>query len=209
MSEMRLIQNFANFHATIVSGADVSGLITILARFGVRSTLMTGASGTVLPILPLLRREQDLLIVDSDTDAAKELAVATSPYLAAVPVIGLLGGEAPSRLKAMMRLGATALIRFPVHGATIYPALFLGINAHRRRQHDDTVIDDLERRRRGRRYISKAILHRMHVQGVSDDDAYEALRREAMQARQSIEDYCESCVGEAKSYVFEAAVMVA
>jgi len=102
----------------------------------------------------------------------------------------------------MMRLGATALIRYPVHGATIYPALYIGINAHRRRHQAEAEIQQLERRRRGRRHIFKAILQRMYEGGLTDDEAYEALRREATQARQSIEDYCESSVLSPQSYVF-------
>jgi AmiR/NasT family two-component response regulator len=209
MTETRLTQNFANFHATIISVSDVKNLVSVLNRFEVRATHLFGKAGTIPPILPLLRKDQDFLIIDCDSEAAAELSSAPPSDLAAVPVIGLLSSEAPSRLKTMMRLGATSSIRLPVHGATVFPALYLGINGHRRLQQLQADRDLLERRRRSRRHISKAILHRMHTQGISDDAAYEALRKEAMQARQSIEDHCEACVEDACSYVFTEAVRVA
>jgi len=202
MSDGRLTQNFANLHATIVTASDVGSLIAILGRLGIRCTQLPGAGGTVPALVPLLRRDQDILIIDCDTEAAAELSGGASPAIAAFPIIGLLTGESPSRLRTMMRLGATALIRYPVHGATIYPALYIGINAHRRRHQAEAEIQQLERRRRGRRHIFKAILQRMYEGGLTDDEAYEALRREATQARQSIEDYCESSVLSPQSYVF-------
>jgi AmiR/NasT family two-component response regulator len=209
MTDTRLTQNFSSFHATIVSASDVKGLVSILNRFGVRSTHLTGKAGTITAVLPLLRKDQDFLIIDCDSEAAVELSISPTADLAAVPVIGLLNSEAPSRLKTMMRLGATSSIRLPVHGATVFPALYLGINGHRRIQQLQADRDLLERRRKGRRHISKAILHRMQTQGISDDAAYDALRKEAMQARQSIEDHCEACVEESRSYVFTEAVRVA
>lgn len=73
MSE-RLTQNFANFHATIVSEAEVGSLQRILTHFGVRSTVVSGAPDIVQSVIALLRPEQDLLIIDSDTEAATDLA---------------------------------------------------------------------------------------------------------------------------------------
>jgi AmiR/NasT family two-component response regulator len=209
MNQMQLTQNFASFHATIVSSSDVSQLVAILNRFAVKSTHLLGDAGSILPLVPLLRRDQDFLIIDCDSEAAAELVAAPPPELSATPIIGLLSGEAPSRLKKLMRLGATAMIRKPVHGATVFPALYLGINAHRRQMQLDEEIKLLERRRRARRFIMKAVLSKMHTEGISDDAAYESLRKEAMKERMSIEDYCELCAGEAVSYVFKAAVLVA
>jgi AmiR/NasT family two-component response regulator len=108
-----------------------------------------------------------------------------------VPVIALVGVETPGRLRSLMGMGATALIKKPVQHSGVYSALFLGINEHRVRRHQAEIISDYEQRRQGRRAMVKAILHFVE-QGLDDDAAYELLRREAMRARLSIEAYCDA-----------------
>ena len=56
-----------------------------------------------------------------------------------------------------MRAGASSFLRKPIHGAAVYPALFVGINEHRRQRHLEGLLQDQDRRRRGRRYVVKAI----------------------------------------------------
>ena len=111
-----------------------------------------------------------------------------------VAVIGLIGVEAPSRLKTIMRLGATATLRKPVYGGSVYSALFVGVNAFRQRRALTTEIAEHERRRHGRRYLIKAILKVMEAAGCDEDAAYDRLRRESMRQRLSIEEYCERFV---------------
>jgi AmiR/NasT family two-component response regulator len=105
-------------------------------------------------------------------------------------VIGLLGVSAPSRLKALMRAGATSFLRKPVHVAAVYPALFVGVNEYRRHRHLETLLEDQERRRRSRRDVVKAIIRTMSEYGIDDDEAYDLLRRRSMKTRQTMEDLC-------------------
>ncbi len=109
-------------------------------------------------------------------------------------MIGLIGVEAPSRLKALMQAGGTAFLRKPVHGGAVYSALFLGINGYRRRRHLELAIEGHERRRRGRCAVIKAVLLLMRERGVDDDEAYSLLRRQSMKQRQTLEELCESLI---------------
>ena len=80
----------------------------------------------------VLAGDQTVLFIDADINVTVEaLGQDRPPQL---PVIGLIGVEAPSRLKAIMRLGATATLRKPVYGGSVYSALFVGVNAFRQRR---------------------------------------------------------------------------
>ena len=72
--------------------------------------------------------ERDVVFIDGDIGDCASLPLSTVGQLPPAPVIGLIGVTAPSRLKALMRAGATSFLRKPIHG-------FCGLSgAVRRRQ---------------------------------------------------------------------------
>jgi AmiR/NasT family two-component response regulator len=184
----RLLQNFRGLRALILAtgGTGIDGLDTALERLGMV------VAHVDLQAAPDLLQNCDVLF--ADVDLGPDLAAALCPLgqVPATPVIGLIGIEAPSRLKTLMELGATAMIRKPVHVASVYPALFLGINQFRARRDLQARLEEHERRRQGRRFLIKAIVQLMRTHGLSDDEAYDLLRRESMRARQTLEQYCEA-----------------
>lgn len=187
MTGRRLVQNFGGLRAVVV-GPVPESLQAGLLRLGLTLTELPG-QGSALQDTEL-RADQDVLFLDGDTDVPAMLAALTGEPLP-VPVVGLVGIEAPSRLRALMVAGATAFLRKPIHGGTIYSALFLGINEFRRREQAEALLAEQERRRRGRRHLISAVLRLVQRDGLGEDEAYETLRRDAMRARLGIEDYCE------------------
>jgi hypothetical protein len=187
MSAPARIQNFSGFRAVIMSRQidPEQPLVQALARLGIAVGFGDPQEG-----LPALDGERDLLLVEGDLHL-KGMAGAEEAVCDA-PVIGLLGVEAPGRLRALMALGATAFIRKPVYGPAVYSAVFLAVNTHRERQNLRAQLAAHERRRAGRRFIVKAILAVMQREGCDDEQAYEVLRRAAMRARQNIETFCET-----------------
>ena len=159
-----------------------------------RALLLTGTTRTSTMTIYLLG--------DDDTDAglplpayvdlegAVAIEVDSASRLPPVPVIGLVGVEAPSRLKALVNLGATSFLRKPVHGGAVYTSLFMGVNQFLLRSDMYSRLQDLEERRRGRRAVVRAIILLMQS-GLDEDTAYTQLRRESMRMRQSLEIYCE------------------
>lgn len=190
----RLVQNFVGLNATIISSSQLDTLKSALSRAGVHSNQHDTSEITIDELASMTHADSDIIIIDGESDWATAANNLLDKPPFQVPVIGLVGIESPSRLKGLMRLGMSAVIRKPVHGATIYPALFLAVNVHRKRSVLEEQIAENERRRRNRRFIMKAILIRMQDEGIDDDAAYENLRREAMRARLSIEEYCELAV---------------
>lgn len=193
MTAPRLVQNFRDIRAIIVADpcAQLDALVTTLGRLGLCvQRLQPAEAGAAFATL---HEDRDVLLVDGDL--ADPVAVPTSSGgLPQAPVIGLVGIEAPGRLRAIMGLGATALLRKPVHAAAVYSALYLCVNEHRRRREMERRIARQETRLQGRRYVIRAAVQLAVRHGLDDDHAYAVLRRESMRARQSLEAYCASLV---------------
>lgn len=195
MTGPRILQNFSGGVVNLVAADPrvAETLAATLPKLGVELRIVPLTEGKADLSLGELREDRDVLMVDADLD--QPLGCVTTDAPPAVPVIGLIGVEAPSRLKAMMQIGATAFLRKPIHGAVVYSALFMGINGYLRRRSLESRLEDHERRRRGRRFVIKAILDLMHRAGIDDDQAFAILRRESMRRRMSIEDYCATLGG--------------
>jgi AmiR/NasT family two-component response regulator len=192
MTEPRLLQNFSGGRAIVVTdrASSLDVLTTTLDRLGV-TTNPTDIVGSIAAIdLATLQPDRNIIFVDGDISDGAVLPLSAIGGLPPAPVIGLLGVSAPSRLKALMRAGATSFLRKPVHGAAVYPALFVGINEYRRHRRLETLLEDQERRRRSRRDVVKAIIRTMSEYGIDDDQAYELLRRRSMRTRQTMEELC-------------------
>lgn len=191
MTEPRILQNFLGYRAVIVTEAPsaVAQLEASLTKLGLSVTFAEIEAGNVRLGVDVLAVDQTVLFIDADIDVTIEaLGQDRPPQL---PVIGLIGVEAPSRLKAIMRLGATATLRKPVYGGSVYSALFVGVNAFRQRRSLVQQLEEQERRRHGRRSVMKAVVAMMRTTGCDEDAAYERLRRESMRQRLLIEEYCE------------------
>jgi AmiR/NasT family two-component response regulator len=136
--------------------------------------------------------ERDILFIDGDTMFDPASFYAAGQQQPVVPVIGVVGSEAPSRLKALFDVGATALLRKPIHPSTVYSALFLATNSHARSTRLAHRIAEQDRRHGGRRFVIKAVVKLVQEQGLCDDQAFALLRRESMRLRIGIEDYAKS-----------------
>ena len=126
----RLVQNFRGGRAFIVTATPglEGALASTLAKLGVESTYPQLMEGKAAIAFEALSPERDMLFIDGDLEGAIEIELDPSTALPPVPVIGLVGVEAPSRLKALVSLGATSFLRKPVHGGAVYASLFMGIN---------------------------------------------------------------------------------
>lgn len=195
MTTPRLIQNFSGAQALLIAPPSTATdvLASTLMKLGLTVASVVPAGEAPWLDLDSLDPEHHIVVVDGDLPLPG-LAASAVPDLPPVPVVGLVGVEAPSRLKGLLQLGATGLLRKPIHGASVYAALFLAVNEHNRRRVLEEQLARHEERRRGRRHVVKAILRLMQEHGLDDDAAYEALRRDAMRARQPLEAYCEALV---------------
>jgi AmiR/NasT family two-component response regulator len=190
---IRLLQNFKGGRALVVTkhaGSEAT-LETTLAKLGVATEYCEIVAGRAQIDINSLQPERDILFVDGDLEGAVAIEVNPTSRLPQVPVIGLVGVEAPSRLKALVNLGATSFLRKPVHGGAVYASLFMGINQFLLRSEMHERLQDLEARRRGRRAVLRAVIWLMREYHLDEDAAYSQLRRQSMRARQNLELYSE------------------
>lgn len=196
MTEPSLLQNFSGGRAIVVTDrvSSLDVLISTLIRLGVVTDPADIVTTAAAIDLAALQPERDIIFIDGDVGDGAALPLSAIGRLPPAPIVGMVGVSAPSRLKALMRAGATSFLRKPIHGAAVYPALFVGVNEYRRHRHLESLLEDQERRRRGRRDVVKAIIATMAQYGIDDDEAYDLLRRRSMKARQTLEDLCKDLV---------------
>jgi AmiR/NasT family two-component response regulator len=193
---LRIQQNFRGTRALILADpmAGIEALATTLQRLGAAVERLPSEAGLPTPIAETLNSERDVLFIDGDLAGPIEIPLSPIGRLPPVPVIGLVGVEAPGRLKALLQIGATAFLRKPVYGSAVYSALMLGVNTFLHRRQLEGRMESQERRRRGRRFVIKAVIAVMRNSAMDDEAAYDMLRRESMKSRVCLEDYCEALV---------------
>lgn len=191
MKQTRLVQNFRGARALICAAScpSVATLSTMLPRLALQPEVLAVQPGQLVT-LPRVQ-SGDIVLLDGDmvlpecwTDA--EGAEIPAPC----PVVGLVGSEAPSRLRALAQLGAKAFLPKPVHGGAIYSALFLAVNEFRLISQMQGALGELHDRRNKRAHVLRAVVDLVQTQGLDADAAYDQLRRAAMRSRQSVETYC-------------------
>ena len=117
-----------------------------------------------------------------------------TPVSGDIPHIAIIGLEAPSRLVQVARRRLAAYLMKPVRPTGIYTALFIAFNEQDARRREMQERDRLMRRTAGRRAVIKAVLYLMRRDGLDDDAAFQALRREAMRARMQVEEFAAELV---------------
>jgi AmiR/NasT family two-component response regulator len=189
----RLLQNFKGGRALVLTGRCgwEATLEITLSKLGVSTEYPEIVGGRAQIDIGGLQAERDILFIDGDIEGAVAIEVDPASKLPPVPVIGLVGVEAPSRLKVLVNLGATSFLRKPVHGGAVYASLFMGINQFLLRSDMYARLQDLEVRRQGRRSVIRAVILLMQQNGCDEGSAYSQLRRESMRVRQNLELYCE------------------
>lgn len=194
MKTARLTQNFCGRRAVIfaLAGGSLDVLEQTLRRLGLTTDVRAHQPRTTVELPEDLHPEQAVVLIDGDLilPTAWPEIYGGAELLWPCPTIGLVGTEAPSRLKAMMQLGAMAFVAKPVHSGLVYSALYLAVNEFNRSAMLQASVQDLTDRRRKRIHIIRAVAALMRSRGLDEDAAYDILRKESMCARTSIEDYC-------------------
>ncbi|MGO9400804.1 MAG: ANTAR domain-containing response regulator [Xanthobacteraceae bacterium] len=182
----RLIQNFRGVNALVIHGEDRNRtvLTETLTRLGLKIHIADPSDA-----LAIRGALDEAEIVVFDTDMAEAVALAWTGERITVPVIAIVGLEAPGRLQRAFELEPSAFLYKPLRSTGIYSALFFATNEQRRRQELALKMQLLEGRHRSRRFVTRAILHLMQDRGIDDEEAFRLLRKESMRRRLTIEEY--------------------
>ena len=127
----------------------------------------------------------DFVFFDADMghDAQFPWAAGAAP----MPMIALIGSEAPGRIEWALRVGADAQILKPVGDGGAYSALLIARDAFDARRASQAEIADLRRRLDERQTVVRAVTL-IAARGRSESEAYAHLRQLAMAWRISFED---------------------
>ncbi|HLS43486.1 MAG TPA: ANTAR domain-containing protein [Paenalcaligenes sp.] len=190
------IKSFSRRKATIISSSKecVERLHSTLMRMGVELRRVEDKPSALCFDEYELQASEDVIFLDGDLSEPLHLPAYPNTTLPLVPVIGMVGSEAPSRLGRLMTNGATTFIKKPIHIDTVFSTLFMAVNVHHERIALAQKIADLEDRRHGRRYVIKAVTLLMEHFAVDDDRAYDMLRRQSMHEQTTIESFARKVV---------------
>ena len=182
----RLIQNFRGVNALVIHLEDRNRAILTetLMRLGLKIQV---ADPSDAPAIRDGLNEAEIVVFD--TDIVDGVALASAGERITVPVIAIVGLEAPGRLQRAFELEPSAILYKPLRSTGIYSALFFATNEHRRRQDLVQKTQLLEDRHRSRRFVTGAIVHLMRDRGIDEEEAFRVLRKESMQRRLTIEEY--------------------
>ncbi|WP_428644042.1 ANTAR domain-containing response regulator [Roseibium sp.] len=180
MSTLFRTPSFRSWTASILHKphADRDAVCRQLQRLGVEIS-------TSWPELPEEAKQSNVIIFDADSghDAQFPWSIDTHP----MPMIALMGSEAPGRVEWAIRRGAIAHLSKPIASSGVYGALVVATQTFAMRKASEERIAKLETRLACRPQVAEAILLLMQHQGGTVEAAYRLLQDMAMNSRQTIE----------------------
>ncbi|HEV7252985.1 MAG TPA: ANTAR domain-containing protein [Mesorhizobium sp.] len=158
--------------------ADASALLRQLGAIGLNAD-------SAWPDLPADAALADFVFLDADRAADAQLP--WPPGEAPMPVVALIGAEAPGRVEWALNQRADAHLVKPIGNAGVYSALLIARQRWEERQALHREIAGLKAQLAERRTVVRAMLA-LSDEGMSEAEAYSELRRQAMDARVTVED---------------------
>ncbi|MRX52151.1 ANTAR domain-containing protein [Paracoccus sp. S-4012] len=121
-----------------------------------------------------------------DVDRGHDAQFPWPPGAAPMPMVALIGSEAPGRIEWALSMGADAQMLKPVGDGGVHAALLIAHAAFAARRALAAEIDGLRARLAGRRTVVRAVA--LLAAGSDEEAAYAELRRRAMEWRVTIEE---------------------
>lgn len=144
------------------------------------------------PELPPTALSADFVFFDADMGHNAQFP--WPPGEPPMPMIALIGSEAPGRIEWSLQAGAHAQLLKPVGDSGAYSALLIARAAFDAQHAMQAEIGDLRRRVDARITVVKAVM-RLVARGKSEAEAYAQLRHLAMAWRVSFEQAAERIAG--------------
>jgi AmiR/NasT family two-component response regulator len=181
---IQILRDLRGLRVEVMHPPDAEGisLVEHLARIGCNTT-------TTWPFPNELTATPDLVVLAVDHDSRDPLRRLFRRVEGKGPtVIGIVGYENPSILQLVLEIGAHAVIERPVRPFGLLTQLALARSLWLQQQESASRIQKLERKVTGMQKIQRARLILMASQGLSEEEGYQTIRKEAMSKRISMED---------------------
>ena len=133
-------------------------------------------------------------VVFFDADLGYDAQFPWPPGEAPMPLVALLGSEAPGRVEWAIGHSADAHLLKPVGSAGVFSALVIARHGFAARKHLLAEIGDLRRRLARRPTVARAVIALMEHEKLDERAAFRRLRAIAMDLRRTIEDAAETVI---------------
>ena len=186
------IPNFRAWSAIVLHRphAAAEAILRQLERIGVTARV-------AWPELAAADAAADVVFFDADLgyDGQFPWPVSEAP----MPMIALLGSEAPGRVEWAIAQGADAHLLKPIGSAGVYSALVIARHAFAARMALMNEVSALRKRLSRRPAVAQAVVAIMRGEGIDEAAAFRRLREIAMESRRTIEDAAEAVVARSGS----------
>ena len=168
--------------------ADGVSLVEHLRRIGCVTT-------TIWPLPDEVAATSDIVVLAVDHDSREPLRRLFRGQDRRLPtVIGIVEYENPSILQLVLEIGAHAVIERPVRPFGLLTQLAIARSLWLQQQGIGQRLQKLERKLAGMQKLQRARLILMASQGMTEEEAYQTIRRQAMSKRMSLEDMAAAIV---------------
>lgn len=174
---------------------NVDALLAQCARLGIRGE-------QAWPDFPRDRAPDDCNVVLIDADMGHDGQLPWKEGEAPVPIIALIGAEAPGRIAWSIAQGADAQLLKPIGSAGLYSAITMACHAFARRRALADEIAGLKQRLGRRQQLAEATALLMLKKNCTAEEAYQQLRVLAMAQRSTIEEAAAAVVEEFETHGF-------
>ncbi|QIB33491.1 ANTAR domain-containing response regulator [Ancylobacter pratisalsi] len=131
----------------------------------------------------------DIVLLAMDPEERAAILALFEPRSSSRPMlVALVGADDPFALQLVLESGAMAVIEKPVRPFSLLTNLAIARTVWLEREAARKTIAKLERKLGGMQKIQRAKSILMAFQGISEEDAYQSIRRQAMAKRVPIED---------------------
>ncbi len=150
----------------------------------------------VWPFPDDLSPKADLVVVAIEHDSREVLRhIFRDANRLRATVIGIVGYENPSTLQLVLEIGAQAVIERPIRPFGLLTQLVIARSLWQLQHESERRVVKLQRKLSGMSTIQRARLILMEEQKLTEDEAYQSIRRQAMARRLPIEDIAATIVG--------------
>jgi AmiR/NasT family two-component response regulator len=109
-------------------------------------------------------------------------------------IIAVVNYENPTIVEAVLKLGANGVIASPVKSFGLLTAMVIARQINAEQKEKSKLVARLEQRLAGIRRLTKAKTILMQTRGISEDQAYEIIREQAMAKRVTTEEIASAII---------------
>ena len=122
-----------------------------------------------------------------DSDLGFDELFAWQPGQAELPMVAILGSEAPGRIEWTLAQEPSAYLMKPVGSTGVFSALSIALHNFALRRSREQALRRMEERLQLRGQVLRAAMALMKRHGIGDEEALQLLRAEAMRRRATLE----------------------